>query len=35
MDAVPVQGFFAVPYLDFSELSLISYVNQIEKYLAF
>jgi hypothetical protein len=28
----PSTGLFAAPYLEFPELSLISYVNPIEKY---
>jgi hypothetical protein len=28
-------GLFEAPYLEFTELSLISYVKPIEKYLAF
>jgi hypothetical protein len=31
----PSRGLFAAPYLEFTELSLISYVKPIEKYLAF
>jgi hypothetical protein len=31
----PSLGLFASPYLEFPELSLISYVKPIEKYLAF
>jgi hypothetical protein len=35
METVPVRGSFAVPELEYAELSLISYVKPIEKYLAF
>jgi hypothetical protein len=31
----PSPGLFAAPYLDFTALSLISYVKPTEKYLAF
>jgi hypothetical protein len=31
----PSLGLFAAPYLEFPELSLISYVKPIEKYFAF
>jgi hypothetical protein len=31
----PSPGLFAAPHLEFLELSLISYVKTIEKYLAF
>jgi hypothetical protein len=31
----PSPGLFAAPYLEFPELSLISFVKPIEKYLAF
>jgi hypothetical protein len=31
----PSQGLFASPFLEFPELSLISYVKPIEKHLAF
>jgi hypothetical protein len=31
----PSPGLFADPYLEFQELSIISYVKPIEKHLAF
>jgi hypothetical protein len=31
----PSPGLFAAPYIEFPQLSLISYVKLIEKYLAF
>jgi hypothetical protein len=35
MEAVLVRGSLAAPYLEFPELSLISYVKTKEKYLGF